>query len=138
MTKGSTVYGHVKSTSGEVIPSAHVVCAPGITSIFSPLQSPQAFRSEKTDKLGAFTITDLPAGNFQLLAQHDDYKFQVTGSNVYADGYSDIDGVVLNLTPVESGEFTIYGTVTDNNGSPIDGVQLNLVIVGLQQITRFS
>ncbi len=126
VSPGTNVYGRVVDTSRTAIAQADVICIPAYSKFFSPLDAPQAFRNQKSKEDGSFQIPQLPVGEYQILAQKHGYKFAATGEPIYPDGYTDIRNVEVVLTPVESGQFTVYGTVTDASGNPIKDVKLSL------------
>jgi len=132
---GTTVYGRVVSTDRSPIEGAEVVCIPNYSKFFSPFDTPRAFRNVKSGEEGSFEVPHLPVGEYQVLAQKDGYKFAATGTPVYPDGYSDIRGVEVMLTPVASGEFSVYGTVMDGQGRGIEGAKLALASMGIDEIS---
>lgn len=135
LSSGSAVYGRVVSSADRrPIDGAEVACIPSYTKFFSPLNTPQAFRAERSGNDGRFVIQSLPVGDYQLLARKRGYKFNATGEPIYPDGLSDIRGLELQLTPVEGGEGEVYGTVTDDAGRPISDASVSLAYVGLEDL----
>jgi len=130
VSPGTTVYGRVVDTEHTPIEAAEVICIPAYTKLFSPLDTPQAFRNQKSQKDGSFQVPHLPIGEYQILAQKQGYKFAAMGEPVLPDGYTDIRNVEVVLTPVESGQFAVYGVVTDAGGNPIEGARLGLGSLG--------
>ncbi|MBI5093563.1 MAG: carboxypeptidase regulatory-like domain-containing protein [Candidatus Hydrogenedentes bacterium] len=125
---GSDIHGWVVSSlDGTPVARAEVQCIPGYMKFLSPLDSPAAFRHSHTREDGSFDITDLPIGEYQLLAVHDKFRFATTGEPIYPDGMHDISGVRVALTPVASGQYSVFGTVSDQAGSPIVGAELHLL-----------
>jgi len=133
---GTTVYGRVVSVERTPVPRADVWCMPAYTRFFAPMDTPIApFKETRSDKNGDFEINDLPAGDYQLLAHHEDYKASVVGEPVSSDGSRDIYDIELVLTPVDMGEYTVFGTVTDTSGYPLEGVRLGLLSMGSTMAT---
>ena len=135
MIPGSTVYGRVVSTDRSPVARAQLVCIPAYGRFLAPLDEPPAFRDERADEDGYFVIEDLPAGKFQILAQHEGYKIAAMGEPVYPDGYNDIYNVEVVLIPVEAGEYSVYGYVMDPDDRTIEGVRLALGGVGAAGLT---
>lgn len=132
MLPGTTVYGTViSSVDGSPVPGANVLCIPSYGKFFSPLDSPQAIRDAQTDENGAFTVADLPRGEFQLLVQKDGFKLAAMGTRISPDGIQDIRGIKVPITPVKSGEYAIYGYVMDTAGNPVAGADLSLAGFGM-------
>ncbi len=125
-SNGTSVFGRVVSTDRTPVPDANVICIPGYTKFFSPLDAPQAFRNGNSAEDGTFQIQQLPVGEYQILATKKGFKLAMTGEPVYPDGYTDIHNVEVVLEPVESGEYTVYGTVTNGEGEALSGVRLLL------------
>jgi hypothetical protein len=125
----------VISTDGTAIAAADVICIPAYTKLFSPFDTPQAFRNQKSKDDGTFQIPHLPVGEYQVLAQKKGFKFAAMGEPIYPDGYNDIRNVDVVLTPVEGGQFSVYGRVTDPAGNPISGVRLSLNSFGTQDFS---
>lgn len=123
---GSTVDGRVVTSDGKPIPRAQVICIPGFAEFLSPLATAHAFRELRSEEDGSFLISSLPAGTYQILAQKDGYKFVTRGEPVYPNGYSDIHGVQVVLPAVESGRYSVYGMVTDQDGKPIPSASVEL------------
>lgn len=126
MFSGTSVYGVVVDDRRNPVENAEVICIPSYTKLLSPMESPQAFRNTRTDAGGNFVIQEVPAGSYQLFAQKRGYKIAAVGQPIYPNGYSDITGVVLALHPVDQGEHTVFGTVTDAAGAPLEGAQVSL------------
>lgn len=135
MLPGSTVTGRVVSLDGTPVPYADVVCLPGYSRLLQPLDTAQAFRDMKADENGMFEIPNLPYGDYQIMANQNGYKVALMGEPVYSDGFNPVKGVVVTLTPVDSGNFTVYGTVTDSDGRPIGDVQLSLTGMGVETMS---
>lgn len=135
LTRGTTVHGRVVTADGKPVPNADVLCVPWYAKFVSPLESPLAFKESRSDDSGAFVIADLPSGEYQIFGQKDGYKIRTVGERIYPDGVSDIRGVEVVLTPVESGTHTVFGTVTDTEGRPIPDVHLSLVGMGGESLS---
>ena len=126
MFAGTNIYGYVTDTKGEPVPGAEVVCVPTIGKLLAPMEQPHAFRNGHTDEAGDFVITQVPAGNYQLFAVKNGYKYSAMGQPVFPDGYNDITNVHMVLHGADEGEHTVYGTVVAMDGSPLSGVELAL------------
>jgi protocatechuate 3,4-dioxygenase beta subunit len=134
VSPGTTVYGRVVSTDRTPVAKAEVVCIPSYSKFFSAFDTPRAFRRIASNEDGTFQIPHLPVGEYQVLANKKGFKFAATGEPIYPDGYSDIRNVEVVLTPSESGQFAVYGTVTDAGGAPVDGVRLTLGSMGADDV----
>lgn len=134
LAAGTSVYGRVVSSEGGVVPGAEVVCLPSYTKLFSRFDTARAFRPTRSKEDGTFVIPHLPVGDYQVLAHKRGFKFAATGEPVYSDGYADIKNLELVLTPVETPEAAVYGTVMDGFGKPIEGVTLTLASVGSEDL----
>lgn len=129
MFAGSTIYGRVVDDRGNPLSEAQVMCLPAYSQMFSPLESPQAFREAKTDENGNFELRELPAGNYQVFAMKKGYKYAASGEPVYPNGYTNISNVQIVLYPVDQGEYAVFGTVMDLARQPLPGV--SVVLEGL-------
>lgn len=123
---GSNVYGTVVDSQGKPLPGAQVTCLPAYSTFFSNLKTPQAFRHTSSDANGQFMINELPGGEYQIFAQKKAYKVSPLGFPIHPDGYSDLTNVVLTLNSAEQGDHEIFGTVVDDRGQGLDGVNLTL------------
>ncbi len=135
MSGGTNVYGRVVDAAGNPIPDAGILCIPAYNEFFSRLDSPHAVRGPRSDDAGRFVISNLPRGRYQIIAQKQDFKLEMMGEPVYPDGYSDIRDVEIVLTRLDTGEFTVYGTVTDTAGRPVEGAELRLRGIGPETLT---
>lgn len=126
VANGSTVAGRVVEPDGRAIPEANVLCMPAYTSLFSPMNSAQAFRNANTDENGFYSIPELPAGDYQVMGRKNGYKFAALGEPVFSDGMNLIEGVDVVLYPVETGNHSIFGIVTDSANAPMSGVSVRL------------
>jgi len=132
LSEGSTVYGRVVSEHGGVIPNAEVFCLPFYGTFFSPMNAPQAVRGLRSKDDGTFVVPHLPVGDYQIMARKKGFKFAAVGEPVYPDGYSDIHNVEVVLTPITEGEHTVYGTVREALGAPIEGAKVTLGAMGTE------
>lgn len=126
VANGSTVAGRVVEPDGRPIPDANVLCMPAYTSLLSPMNSAQAFRNANTDENGFYSIPELPAGDYQVMGRKSGYKFAALGEPVFSDGMNIVDGVDVVLYPVETGNHSIFGIVTDSANAPMSGVSVRL------------
>jgi hypothetical protein len=132
---GSTLYGRVVSLTGEIVENAQVTCIPAYSSFFMPLDTAQAIREERSDKSGNFVIANLPAGSFQLLGQKNGYKIITRGEPVFSDGVTDLHGVEVLLTPVDSGKYRVFGTVSDRGGRAVVSAQVDLTGIDAESLS---
>ncbi|HOV33748.1 MAG TPA: carboxypeptidase regulatory-like domain-containing protein, partial [Candidatus Hydrogenedens sp.] len=123
---GTSVSGFVRDTSGNPVPKAEIVCMPEYSAIFSPLDQPTTFRNVTTQEDGSYSITGIPQGNYQLLAWKAGYKVPFSGVKFASDGFSKLGGINITLEPVEPGEFSVFGKVTNPQGEPLSGAEVNL------------
>lgn len=123
---GTSVSGFVLDTSGNPVPKAEIVCMPEYSAIFSPLDQPTTFRNATTQEDGSYSITGIPQGNYQILAWKAGYKVPLSGVKFASDGYSKLGGINITLEPVEAGEFSVFGKVTNPQGEPLSGAEVNL------------
>lgn len=135
---GSIVTGRVIEPGGTPIPEAEVVCIPSFSSLFTPLDRPQAFRNTRTDANGLFTITELPAGNYQVFARKARYKLAATGEPIYPNGYSDVKNVTVVLHPVATGTHAIFGVVFDRSNNAIGGASVSLDGLGMESFENIQ
>jgi len=124
---GTTVFGRVVSTDRSPVAGADVWCIPSYTKFFAPMDAPvEPFKEDRSKEDGTFEIDDLPPGDYQLLAHHADFKSSTAGEPIQPTGYNDIYNIEIMLKPIDMGEYSVYGTVTDTTGSPIEGAKLAL------------
>jgi len=124
---GTTVYGRVVSTDRSPVAGADVWCIPSYTKFFAPMDGPVTpFKEDRSREDGTFEVEDLPPGDYQLLAHHSDFKSSAAGEPIQPTGYSDIYNIEIVLKPIDMGEYSVFGTVTDTTGSPIEGAELAL------------
>lgn len=126
VANGSIVAGRVLEPDGRAIPGADVLCMPAYTSLLSPMNSAQAFRNANTDENGFYNIPELPAGDYQVMGRKSGYKFAALGEPVFSDGMNVINGVDVVLYPVETGNHSIFGIVSDSTNAPMSGVAIRL------------
>jgi len=126
MFDGSDLFGRVVDSKFRPVEGAEVTCIPSFTELFSPLSSSMAMATDKSDKDGYFEIEGIPGGNYQLFAFREGYKLTARGVPVFTDGFSDVSGLTIQLSQVDSGEHIIYGQVTDSKGFAIPGAEINL------------
>jgi len=129
---GSTIQGVVVDNTGRRVPDAEVICAPVYGRLFQPNEAPIAFKDARSDAQGTFTITEVPPGDYQLLAVKEGFRRALRGVPVYSDGYSQIQDVRLELESAEQGDHQIYGVVVDDRGQGLDGAQVRLVAGGME------
>lgn len=123
---GTTVYGRVIDQNGNPIARANALCVPSYSKLFQTMDEARAFRQNRSAEDGSFVISNLPPGDYQILAQKEGYKIAVMGDPVYADGFNDIQGFDVVLSAVDTGNYVVYGMVTDTTGRPIPGVKITL------------
>ena len=135
LTGGTDVFGTVVSSAGGVVPQAQVVCIPAYENFLVPLAQAQAFRETRANENGTFRIENLPVGSYQIFAQKQGFKIVTRGEPVYPEGSGDIRDVEVLLTPIESGDHRVFGTVTDTAGKPISAAQLSLAGIDADSLT---
>ncbi len=123
---GTSVSGFVRDTAGNPISRADIVCMPEYSAIFSPLDQPTTFKNVTTQEDGSYYISGLPQGSYQILAWKAGYKVPMSGYKFASDGYSKVTGINITLEPVEAGELSVYGKVTNPQGQPISGADVQL------------
>ncbi len=123
---GASVSGFVRDTAGNPVPQADVICMPEYSAIFSPLDQPTTFKNVGTQADGSYLITGLPQGSYQILAWKSGYKVPLSGYKVASDGYSKLSGINLTLEPVEAGDLSVFGKVTNPQGQPLSGAEVRL------------
>ena len=134
LVSGTTVYGRVVTPTGEAVETAEIACIPGFSKLFSPLDRPQAFRTTRSAADGTFELPHIPRGDYQIMAMKQGYKFLLTGTPISPDGYNDLRGVEITLTPVEAGQSVVFGTVTDGSGAPVSGVKVDLANMNIEAL----
>lgn len=132
---GAKISGRTVEPRGAAVPNAQVLCIPAFGALFSPLDTPQAYRTATSDDAGNFTIDELPAGDYQILARKDGYKFSMRGTGFYSNGYSDVTGLRVTLEPVEEGTHEIFGIVFGPGQEPLSGVSVSLRGVGAESLS---
>lgn len=136
--EGSTIYGRVIDPDGKPIPRANVLCLPGYSSLFTPMDTPKAFRDANSDENGEYVIKELPPGDYQIMGRMDGYKFSAFGDSVFSDGYSQIKGIDIVLYPVESGDRRVFGIVVDASDKPVSSARVVLSGLGTESLSRAS
>lgn len=132
--RGSDVYGVVVDPDRAPLPDAEVFCLPATSALLGPLTTSQTFESARSIEDGSFKFTNIPVGDYQIYGAKTGYKYTTTGEPFHSDGKNDVVGLTIVLTPVEKGNMTIYGTVTDTDGAPISDVALELGGIGAEAI----
>ncbi|MFO7976095.1 MAG: carboxypeptidase regulatory-like domain-containing protein [Candidatus Hydrogenedentota bacterium] len=132
---GTTVYGRVIDQAGTPIARANALCVPSYPKLFQQMDEARAFRQDRSAEDGSFVIENLPPGDYQILAQKEGYKIAVMGDPLYADGFNDIQGFDVILSAVDTGNYVVYGMVTDTAGRPIPDVDLTLTGLGTQSLS---
>jgi len=135
---GSTIQGVVVDNTGRRVADAEVICAPAYGRLFQPNEAPIAFKNTRSDDQGTFTITEVPPGDYQLLAVKEGFRRALRGVPVYSDGYSQIQDVRLELESAEQGDHQIYGVVVDDRGQGLDGAQVRLVAGGMEPFEKVT
>ncbi len=135
---GTTVFGRVISTDGSAIEGAEILCLPGYSKLFSPLDAAHAFRPTRSKEDGSFEIENLPMGDYQILARKDKYKFAAQGEPISPNGHTDIHGIEVVLTPVGEGDGVVYGKVTDAQGQPLQDARLSLASMSAEDMSGDS
>jgi len=138
MFAGTNITGVVESTRGGTVGGAQITCIPAYSKLLTPMDSPQAFRNTTADADGRFTIAELPPGEYQLMAQAKGFKIPIQGYPVYPDGYNDLTNVRLQLAPVDEGNFSVFGVVSDATGMGVDGAEVRLEGMGLADVSTVS
>jgi len=123
---GASVSGFVRDTAGNPVERAEVICMPEYSAIFSPLDQPTTFKNVNTQGDGSYFISGLPQGNYQILAWKAGYKVPMSGYKFASDGYTKVSGINITLEPVEAGEFSVFGKVTNPQGQPLSGADVRL------------
>lgn len=135
---GSNISGTVVDEKRQPIPEADVVLLPAYAKLLSPLDQAQAFRNERSDAAGNFTIREVPAGDYQILARKRGYKFSAQGEPVYPDGYDAITGLQITLVSVTQGENSVFGQVVDRNDAPIASADIELRGYGTETMQNIA
>jgi hypothetical protein len=95
-------------------------------------------RDMRSEEDGTFVIPQIPAGEYQVMAQKDGFKFAAVGEPIYPDGRSDIKGLQVLLAPVNSGTHEIFGRVINSSGEPVPGANLKLDMMSGEELTAGS
>ena len=132
--RGSDVYGTVVDPDRKPLPDAEVFCLPATSALLGPLTFSQTFENARAAEDGSFKLTSIPVGDYQIYGTKQGYKYTTSGEPFHSDGKNDVVGMTIVLTPVEKGNMTIYGTVTDTDGVPIPGARLELGGIGAEAI----
>jgi protocatechuate 3,4-dioxygenase beta subunit len=123
---GTRVFGTVVDQAGTPISAAQVGCMPAYGALLRPMRNPLALGDDMTEDDGAFEFLYIPPGEYQIVAQHEGYKFELSGKKIYSTGSGQIGPLRIVLSNVESGRYSVYGYVTDADGRPIEEVDLHL------------
>ncbi|MFP6596799.1 MAG: carboxypeptidase-like regulatory domain-containing protein, partial [Candidatus Hydrogenedentota bacterium] len=134
LLNGSDVYGRVVDEDGYPVEGAELFCMPGFTEFFAPLGSAKVFRDATSDEDGNFVLNDLPSGSYKIFSFKQGYKITARGTSIFPDGQFDITGIVVELHAATSGEHIIYGIVTDRDGQPVSGAELNMMGFSMDSI----
>ncbi|HOK09961.1 MAG TPA: carboxypeptidase regulatory-like domain-containing protein [Candidatus Hydrogenedens sp.] len=126
MFDGGSVAGSIRDTDGKPVSNAEVLCMPEYRAIFSPLDQPTAFRSVTSQEDGTYLLTGLPPGNFQVMAWKAGFKVPLSGVKISSDGFSRLDGINFTLEPIDKGDLSVFGKVTNPQGQPLSGADVNL------------
>lgn len=134
MFTGSNVYGQVVDGDGAGVPEAQILCIPGFAQLLTPLDSPQAVRETQSDEDGYFEVKELPAGNYQVMAQKEGYKFALRGEPLRSDGYHEIKNFQVVLEEAGTGRYSVFGTVKDSTGANLSGAKVFLSGLGTENL----
>lgn len=130
LSPGTTIYGRVyNSVTGAPVVGAEVRCMPGLTKLLAPFDAPAGFRDTRSKDDGSYVIPHLPSGQHALYVFKENFKVSLSGEPVFSDGHNDLR-VDLSLTPVDAGEFAVYGTVMEESGRVIPEARVELVSMG--------
>ncbi len=124
--EGTRVFGHVVNQDGAPVPDAQVACLPAYGAFLRPMRAPLALADDQTNDAGAFEFPYIPPGEYQIIAQREGYKFELSGKKIYSTGQGQVGPVKIVLSSIESGRYSVYGHVTDLDGAPIEGARLRL------------
>lgn len=131
---GSNVHGQVVTAKGQPVPEARVIAFPSYGQLMAPMENAQAAREEQSDADGYFTIPELPAGNYQVMAHKEGYKYTLKGTPLYANGFHDVKNFRVVIEAIESGDYAVYGTVSDANGRAVPDARVILSGVGTESL----
>jgi protocatechuate 3,4-dioxygenase beta subunit len=134
MFTGSNVYGQVVDGKGKPVPDAKIACFPSYTQLMSPMDKPQVARESHSDDGGYFEIKELPAGNYQVMAHKEGYKYALNGTPLYSNGYHEVKNFRVVLESIEGGQYHVFGTVTDATGSAVEGAKVTLSGIGTESL----
>lgn len=134
MFDGSDVFGQVVDSRGRAVPDAQIVCIPSYRQLMSPMESAQAMREERSDEGGFFTLAELPAGNYQVMAHKQGFKYAIQGTPLYANGYHDVKNFRVVLENIASGRYKVFGTVEDAAGQAVEGARVVLSGLGTESL----
>gem|GEM_PF-481705 len=105
-----SVSGTVVDESGNPMPSVSVSCD---------------YQRASTDRNGRFTLNGLTAGKKNIRA-HCPYGYKDTSTTVDLQPGQKLDNVVIRIELAEKGEFSVSGTVKDEQGNPVAGAIIYL------------
>jgi len=105
-----SVSGTVVDKSGNPMPYVSVSCDYQVT---------------KTDKDGRFTFEGLTAGRKSIRA-NPHYGYKSASITVDLQPGEKLDNVVIRVELAEKGEFSVSGTVKDEEGNPVEGATIYL------------
>lgn len=134
MFTGAHVYGQVVDGKGKPVPDAEIACFPSYTQLMSPMDKAQVAREGHSDKDGYFELKEIPAGNYQVMAHKEGYKYSINGTPLYSDGYHEVKGFRVVLDSIESGKYRVFGTVSDATGNSVEGAKVTLSGIGTESL----
>lgn len=134
MFTGAHVFGQVVDGKGKPVPEARIACFPSYTQLLSPMDKAQVAREGQSDAEGYFELKEIPAGNYQVMAHKEGYKYTINGTPLYSDGYHDVKDFRVVLESIESGKYRVFGTVSDATGSGVEGAKVALSGIGTESL----
>ncbi len=129
-----TISGTVLSSTGEAMDKASVRLLPGNMRLAGQLPVNAVFpgmTSGSTDASGNFTLRNVSPGSYQLMVQRNGFVTQYygarepgkAGSLVTVSEGEEIKGLEIVLYP----QAVVAGQITDEDGDPVQGVQVSAV-----------
>jgi hypothetical protein len=136
LVAGTVGFGQTASAagtfSGTVVGSDNAPIA-GATVMLVDEEVPVAPIIVSTDESGAFAVSDVPNGDWKVLASSPGYAATFAGAPTYgaATEYIVTDGSSANVSiTLQRASATVEGLVTDASGDPVAGAFVNVSVPG--------
>jgi len=136
LSRGSAILGWVEDREGNHKPNMELTIEPDYegrshVDTIMLMGIARKVSGAKSDVDGRFRLEGLPAGKYHLFAggiYRSPYGMLGGGTCVEVDGIQGIEDVAVRAYSLGLGEHTIAGHVSDAEGTPVVGAQIDLVV----------